>query len=128
MPDIDELARRYLGSWNERDPATRRALVGELWADDARYIDPIAVAEGRDAIDDVLATAQRRFPGMSYRMAGRPDVHHQLARLAWELAPPGGPAVIIGLAVLVTGQGRLRRVYGFLDPVPARNPSPGATR
>ncbi|MEU9671404.1 nuclear transport factor 2 family protein [Streptomyces bobili] len=148
MPDIDELARRYLASWNESDPAVRRALVDALWTDDARYADPIVSAEGRPAIEDVMATAQRRFPGLVYRLAAKVDAHHHAARLTWELAPPGGPAVIIGLAVLITERDRLHRVYGFLDPVPVpfpvsvstavpatalatdphRNPSPGAER
>ncbi|MFJ2951453.1 nuclear transport factor 2 family protein [Streptomyces sp. NPDC087226] len=126
MSGFDELARRYLASWNERDPARRRALVDELWTDDAGYVDPIVAAEGRDAIEDVMATAQRQFPGLVYRPAGKVDGHHDVARLAWELAPADGPAVIVGLAVMVTEQTRLRRVYGFLDPVPADTTSPGA--
>ncbi|GGX15629.1 hypothetical protein GCM10010297_41360 [Streptomyces malachitofuscus] len=126
MPGFDELAGRYLASWNERDPARRRVLVDELWTDDAGYADPIVAAEGRDAIDHVMATAQRQFPGMVYRQAGRADGHHGVARLVWELAPAGGPAVIVGLAVMVTERGRLRRVYGFLDPVPVTTTSPGA--
>ncbi|MEU9350724.1 hypothetical protein AB0D65_06815 [Streptomyces griseoloalbus] len=40
----------------------------------------------------------------------------------------GGPPVIIGLAVMISEQTRLRRVYGFLDPVPAPIPVPGAER
>lgn len=127
MSDIDKLARRYLASWNEPDPVRRRALVDELWADEARYVDPIVTAEGRGAIDDVVATAQRQFPGLVYRQAGAVDCHHHVARLTWELAPAGGPPVIAGLAVMVTEQARLRRVYGFLDPLPPI-PSPGATR
>ncbi|MFG3514305.1 MULTISPECIES: nuclear transport factor 2 family protein [Streptomyces] len=126
MPDIDELARRYLASWNESDPAARRALVDALWTDDARYADPIVSAEGRQAIEDVMATAQRRFPGLVYRPAGKVDAHRHAARLTWELAPPGGPAVIIGLAVLITARDRLHRVYGFLDPVPVPVPVPVA--
>lgn len=126
MSGIDELARRYLASWNERDPARRRALVEELWTDDAGYLDPIVAAEGRDAIEDVVATAQRQFPGLVYRPAGNVDGHHGVARLPWELAPVGGPPVVIGLAVMVHEQTRLRRVYGFLDPVPAHIPSSGA--
>lgn len=129
MSDIDELVRRYLASWNERDPVGRRALVDELWTDDATYVDPIVSAEGRDAVDDVVATAQRQFPGLVYRQAGGIDSHHHVARLAWEPVPGGGgPPVIIGLAVLVTEQTRLRRVYGFLDPVPAPVPSSGVRR
>ncbi|OSP40010.1 hypothetical protein B7767_28640 [Streptomyces sp. 13-12-16] len=126
MSGFDELARRYLASWNERDPARRRALVDELWTDDACYVDPIVTAEGRDAVEEVVATAQRQFPGLVYRPAGKADGHHGVARLAWELAPAGGPPVIVGLAVMVTERTRLRRVYGFLDPVPVHISSPGA--
>ncbi|MEU2723218.1 nuclear transport factor 2 family protein [Streptomyces smyrnaeus] len=115
MSDIQELARRYLASWNERAPARRRALIEELWTDDARYVDPIVAAEGRDAIDAAVATAQQQFPGLVYRAAGHVDGHHHAARLAWELGPVDGPPVIIGLAVLVAEQSRLCRVYGFLD-------------
>ncbi len=128
MSDIDELVRRYLASWNERDPTTRRALIDELWTDDAGYVDPIVSAEDRDAVEDVVATAQRQFPGLVYRQAGSVDSHHYVVRLAWELAPVGGPPVIIGLAVMVIEQTRLRYVYGFLDPVPAHIPSPGVGR
>ncbi|MER7484351.1 nuclear transport factor 2 family protein [Streptomyces sp. NPDC126497] len=126
MSGFDELARRYLASWNEHDPARRRALVDELWTDDAGYTDPIVAVEGRNAIEDVIATAQRQFPGLVYRPAGKADGHHGVARLAWELAPPGGPAVIAGLAVMVTERTRLRRVYGFLDPVLTDTTAPGA--
>ncbi|KAA5835981.1 nuclear transport factor 2 family protein [Saccharopolyspora hirsuta] len=122
MPD--ELARRYLAAWNERDPVERRALIDELWTEDARYVDPIATAEGRAAVDDVVATAQQQFPGLVYRLAGSVDSHHDVARLTWELGPADGPPVIVGLAVLITDHGRLRRVYGFLD----HTPPPGARR
>ncbi|MER5394456.1 nuclear transport factor 2 family protein [Saccharopolyspora sp. NPDC002686] len=126
MSDLDEVARRYLATWNERDPVRRRVLVRELWAEDAGYVDPIVTAEGRDAVEDVVATAQRQFPDLVYRLAGSVDGHHHIARLTWELAPVDGPPVIIGFAVLVTEHARLRRVYGFLDPVPA--PEPGVAR
>ncbi|MER7862753.1 nuclear transport factor 2 family protein [Amycolatopsis japonica] len=124
MSGMDELARRYLASWNETDPVRRRALVAELWTLDARYVDPIVVAEGHPGIDEAMATAQRRFPGLRYRAAGPVDAHHDVARLTWELGPAGGPAVIIGSTVLVAGRSRLSRGYGFLDPVP----TPGADK
>ncbi|WP_030857417.1 nuclear transport factor 2 family protein [Streptomyces sp. NRRL S-37] len=122
MSGFDEPARRYLASWNERDPVRRRALVDALWTDDAGYVDPITAAEGRDAVEEVMATAQRQFPGLVYRPAGKADGHHGVARLGWELAPDGGPAVIVGLAVMVTERSRLRRLHGFLDPVPQSPP------
>ena len=50
MLDIDELARRYLATWNERDPVRRRAFVDDLWTEDARYADPVVRALVRDCI------------------------------------------------------------------------------
>jgi len=64
MPDFDQLARRYIDSWNETDPTARRAAVEDLWGDGARYTDPLASVEGRDEIDATIATVQGQLPGL----------------------------------------------------------------
>jgi hypothetical protein len=117
---FDELAERYIAIWNETDPARRRRDIDELWAPDARYVDPLAVAEGRDAIDATIAAVQTQFPGMTFRLAGPVDGHHNQARFTWELGPAGMEAPIVGFDVATTdGNGRLSQVLGFLDRVPA---------
>ncbi|GIF71658.1 nuclear transport factor 2 family protein [Asanoa siamensis] len=116
----DTLAERYIAIWNETDPAERRARIDELWAPDARYVDPLAVAEGRDAIDATVAAVQGQFPGMTFRLAGPVDGHHDQARFTWELGPEGGQAPIAGFDVVTTDDtGRLTQVLGFLDRVPS---------
>jgi hypothetical protein len=50
-PTPTEIASRYLAVWNESDPQRRRALVREAFAEDARYVDPLA---------DVAATRTSR--------------------------------------------------------------------
>jgi hypothetical protein len=116
----DELAQRYIETWNETDPAARRRRIDELWAADGRYVDPLAVAEGRDAIDATIAAVQEQFPGMTFRLAGPVDGHHNQARFTWELGPAGAAAPIAGFDVATTdGDGRLNQVLGFLDRVPA---------
>lgn len=120
MSDCDELIGRYIATWNERDPARRRAAIEEIWAQDASYVDPMAVAEGRDAIDATIAAVQAQFPGFDIRLAGSVDAHHNLARFTWELAQGSGEAIVVGFDVAVVAQdGRLRNVHGFLDKVPA---------
>jgi hypothetical protein len=116
---FDDLAERYIATWNETDPAKRRQSIDELWAADARYVDPLAVAEGRDAIDATIAAVQGQFPGMTFRLAGPVDGHHNQARFTWELGPDGVEAPIVGFDVATTdGDGRLSQVFGFLDRVP----------
>lgn len=121
MTTFQELAQRYITVWNETDPAARRAAVEELYTDDARYVDPLGVAEGRDAIAATIGAVQAQFPGFVFRLAGPVDAHHDQGRFAWELGPAGEPeAPIAGFDVAVTdGRDRLRTVLGFLDRVPA---------
>ncbi|GAA3962127.1 nuclear transport factor 2 family protein [Actinomadura viridis] len=120
MSDVRNLVERYLATWNERDADARRAAIDEVWAEDARYVDPLADAEGRAAIDATIGAVQEQFPGLVFRLAGEVDAHHDVARFTWELGPEGGEALVVGFDVAVlSGDGRIATVHGFLDKVPA---------
>ncbi|MEZ0068679.1 hypothetical protein ABIA32_004713 [Streptacidiphilus sp. MAP12-20] len=117
---LQDLAERYIAAWNETDPAARRKLVDETWAEDGSYTDPLVAAEGRDAIDATLGAVQTQFPGLVFRLGGPVDAHHDIARFTWELGPAGGEALVIGFDVLVAdADGRIAQVLGFLDKVPS---------
>jgi hypothetical protein len=116
---MNDLIDRYLDSWNETDATARRKLIDELWAEDASYIDPMAEAHGRDAIDATIAAVQAQFPGFVFTPAGLVDAHHRQARFGWGLGPRGAEPVVVGFDVALTDEdGRLTRVLGFLDKVP----------
>jgi SnoaL-like domain len=120
MSDFAQLAEQYIAAWNETDPSARRALIDEIWSSDGRYIDPMAEVTGRDQIDAVIAAAQAQFAGMTFRLAGPVDAHHDQARFTWELGPDGTDAVVVGFDVAQRdADGRLALVLGFLDKVPS---------
>jgi hypothetical protein len=120
MSTFEDVAQRYIDAWNETDPAVRRAAVDALYSEDARYVDPMAVAEGREAIAATIGAVQDQFPGFVFRLTGPVDAHHDQARFGWELGPAGAPAPIVGFDVAVTDQaGRIQTVLGFLDKSPA---------
>ena len=120
MNDFHTLAARYIDTWNEPDPAARRHAIEKLWADDARYIDPLIDAQGRTAIDAAIAAAQQQFPGFSFRLTGAVDGHHDQCRFSWEFGPAGAQAPVAGSDVaLVAEDGRLQAVLGFRDKVPS---------
>ncbi len=105
----------YLAAWNEADPARRRAHVTRAFADDATYVDPLMAGAGADAIDGLIAGAQRQFPGHRFELAAGPDAHHDRVRFTWTLVGPDGP-VAVGLDVAtLAADGRLRDVTGFLE-------------
>jgi hypothetical protein len=120
MSDVNELVGRYIDVWNEKDPAVRRAAVQALWADNGRYVDPLADVEGHPGIDSVIGAVQAQFPEFVFRLRPGVDAHHHLARFSWELGPENGEAVVIGFDVAVLAEdGRIQDVHGFLDKVPA---------
>jgi hypothetical protein len=117
--DMNIIAERYIDAWNETDAATRRALIDELYTEDAGYTDPLLDATGRDQIDAAIEGAQRQFAGLVFTLAGPVDSHHDTARFQWHLgAPDADEPLVVGFDVAVAEGGQLRRVYGFLDKVP----------
>jgi len=117
---MQEIVEKYLAAWNETDPAKRRALVDEVWAADGRYTDPMADATGRAEIDGLIGAVQQQFAGFVFTLGGVVDAHHDQARFTWQAGPAGAAEpVVIGFDVAVCdADGRLGRVYGFLDKVP----------
>jgi hypothetical protein len=119
---MNDVIARYLACWNETDPTARRKLIDDAWDADASYIDPLAEAHGRDAVDATIAAVQGQFPGFTFTLNGPADAHHRQARFTWGLGPDGADGadpLVVGFDVLVTGEdGRILTVLGFLDQVP----------
>ncbi|MFC5185917.1 nuclear transport factor 2 family protein [Actinomadura harenae] len=120
MNNVQQQIERYIATWNETDAAARRAAIDEVFAEGAAYTDPLAAVEGRDAIDALIAGAQGQFPGLVFRLLGPVDTHHDIVRFTWELGPEGAEAPVVGFDVAVLdADGRIAKVHGFLDKVPA---------
>lgn len=86
----------------------------------ADIVDPLAIAEGHDAIDATIAAVQNQFPGLVFSLAGPVDGHHDQARFTWALGPAGGEGLVVGFDVVERNRaGQLTQVLGFLDKIPA---------
>ena len=91
---------------------------------------PWRQAEGVDTIVATIGAVQQQFPGWTFRLVGAVDGHHSQLRLTWALGPETAEdsedtdgtaaAPIVGFDVVVlTDEGKVSAVYGFLDRVPA---------
>ncbi|RDI67127.1 nuclear transport factor 2 family protein [Nocardia pseudobrasiliensis] len=117
MSEYENIAQRYIDSWNEQDADKRRALLAEVFTPEATYTDPLAQVAGVEAIDQVIAGAQAQFAGLGFSL-GPVDGHNDIARFTWLLGAPGGEPLVIGFDVIVLEGGRVKQVLGFLDKVP----------
>ena len=119
MHEVHEVVDRYIGTWNETDPAKRRQLIERTWTEDGMYLDPLMAGEGQEGIDAMIETVQARFPSYRFRRTSEIDAHHDRVRFSWELGPYGGAPLAGGLDVGVIADGRLRSITGFLDFAPS---------
>ncbi|MFJ8005098.1 nuclear transport factor 2 family protein [Streptomyces fagopyri] len=112
---------RYLEAWNAGGPDALAKAVAAAWSADGGYTDPLADVRGHEGIAAVISAAHEQFPGFSFRLAGRVDGHHDIARFGWELVDDAdGSAPVAGSDVItLDADGRIRTVHGFLDRVPA---------
>jgi hypothetical protein len=116
---MSDVVVRYLACWNQTDPVARAALIAEVWATDARYVDPMADVTGRAAIDLTIGAVQQQFAGLEFSQVGAVDEHHDVVRFTWGLGPSGAEPIVIGFDVMQTApDGRIQTVVGFLDRVP----------
>ncbi|AQZ69074.1 hypothetical protein BKM31_53215 [[Actinomadura] parvosata subsp. kistnae] len=100
--DVKQWADRYVAQWNEPDPATRGALVRDLWASDAVHV----LIDPPEAIRD--AAAAIAFPAPPLEVRGH-DALEARVRRAYEMFVAPGEHVFeaAGEAVLL-----LPRVVG----------------
>ncbi|MDH6595289.1 hypothetical protein M2165_005178 [Variovorax sp. TBS-050B] len=117
--DATAIAQRYIAVWNETDAARRAELIESGWTADARYVDPLAQASGREQIGALVGAVQQRFPGFRFKLLGQPEAHGDNLRFSWTLGPSEAEDMIQGTDFAQLDGGRLRSVTGFLDKVPA---------
>lgn len=119
MTATNPVVSAYLDTWNETDPAARRALLDAHWTPAAAYTDPLADVAGADQLDATIDAVQQQFPGFVFTPLGEPDAHHDQVRFRWGLGPAGAEPVVEGSDVVLTESGRIARVLGFLDKLPS---------
>ena len=119
MTDPKTVANAYLSAWNEADSDRRKALLESDWKQDATYVDPMATANGQAQIAQLIETVQGRFPGFGFKLLGQPDGYAEFVRFSWSLGPANTEPPIKGSDVVELRDGRIARVIGFLDQIPA---------
>jgi SnoaL-like domain len=119
MEDQQRIVERYIATFNETDATRRRELLTTLYTGESTYTDPQVDLRGLEEIDGFIAQTQEHFPGLSFRLGGAIDAHHNQVRFQWRAGSAEAPDQYVGFDVIVTDDGRIRHVYGFMDAAPA---------
>ena len=84
MANYNQLVMTYLAAWNERNDDKRRALIEQTWTDGGSYVDSHRNAAGHEAIDVMIATAQKAFPGYVLKLCSGIDAFQAYMRFTWQ--------------------------------------------
>jgi hypothetical protein len=86
-PALNQLAERYVASWNENDQIARRKIVDELWAEDGTYCNRLFVVSGRDMVDAIITTAHDEYfaKGFCFKSQNNASGNHNGVKFGWTL-------------------------------------------
>jgi hypothetical protein len=116
MRSGDDLLRKNLKVFGERDADKRRMAISTIWESDGVFIDPDGLHIGTEAIDNAVAHLLLKFPDFVFSELAVPDSHNGIGRLAWGFGPAGKKPAVTGLDVIVSKAGKIEALYTFLDP------------
>jgi hypothetical protein len=113
------LIDRYCDVWSEPEEAQRRTLLSAVWARGATYTDPIIHAATTEELLSHITTVLSRRPGAKVRRTSTVDVHHNVARFAWQVVQADGSTLPEGLDIAwISSDGqKLERIIGFFGPI-----------
>ena len=116
MQSVDNLLRKNLKAFGERNAQKRRIAISTIWESDGVFIDPDGLHIGPEAIDNAIEHLLLKFADFVFSELGVPDSHNGIGRLAWGFGPAGKKPAVTGLDVIVSKAGKIKALYTFLDP------------
>jgi len=116
MQSVDNLLRKNLKAFGERNAQKRRIAISTIWESDGVFIDPDSLHIGPEAIDNAIEHLLLKFADFVFSELGVPDSHNGIGRLAWGFGPAGKKPAVTGLDVIVSKAGKIKALYTFLDP------------
>ncbi|MGW7542063.1 nuclear transport factor 2 family protein [Streptomyces sp. NPDC054770] len=121
MTETAERLDEYVRFWNTGTEQEQRAHAAAAFADGVEYRAQIGVLNGTQALIDFRNQFAAHMGPVTLRLRDQPQVHHDRARLRWEIltGDGAGTSFATGTDVLhLDADGRISSVTVFLDRAP----------
>jgi hypothetical protein len=109
------LMRNFNEIFIELDPLKRAALLAESYTEDCLWIHPGGRIVGREGINEAATEIRKHFPEYRYSVTGEIQIMHNVATCRWGSGMPGQPFHYTGTDFLEERDGRVSRLYTFID-------------
>ena len=117
--DVTALIDRYCEVWTETNSERRAELLASVWHPNATYTDPTVHAANAAELLSHVAKVQAGRPGAKIIRTSAVDIHHDVARFAWQMIKADGTAMPQGLdiAFLTPDGNQITRIIGYFGPL-----------
>ncbi|MGW3046111.1 nuclear transport factor 2 family protein [Kitasatospora sp. NPDC001159] len=111
---------QYVRFWNT-DGEEQSRLAEAVFAEGVEYRAMVGVLSGAEALIDLRRQFVAHLGAVTLRLRRTPEVHHQRARIEWELLTGGGEGTSFAEGtdvVQLDDDGRIAAVTVFVDRAP----------
>jgi SnoaL-like domain len=112
------LLRNLHDVFGEIDPVRRRAVIDEIYHEDAVFYEPKGIYRGRDEIDRIAGVIKATHPDFQYQPISPPEEMGDGGRVRWVSGSPGKPPAYAGTDFMIVRNGKIAAVYLFFDALP----------
>ncbi len=117
--EAQQLADRYVAVWNERDAASRRRLIEQLWIPHGEHFVGTREVRGYDELEKrIIGSHEKNVRGNGNRFQAMTDARQlrDAVSFHWEmLRGESDEVAAVGLEFLIVdAQGRIRTDYQFI--------------
>jgi hypothetical protein len=110
---MEERITLFCKAWGKSDHEVRRSMLDSGMESSARYTDPkvdfMSVAE----LSNYIGQVHSKWPGAKIVRTSGVDVHHNVARFAWQLVLADGIVAVEGLDFVEFSTRKISRIIGF---------------
>ena len=104
--------------FNEPDEQRRTDAIARTYTPDVEWTDAEGATTGREALATKATALRGTLSGLEFTAAGAAHELSGFGYLAWNLAPPGGDAVVSGFDVVLTRDGLISALYTVVTKSP----------
>ncbi|WP_163410192.1 VOC family protein [Flavobacterium ajazii] len=109
-----EIVEKHLKIWNEKDEVKRKALLNQVYATDVEMVDRHFIAEGIEDISKFIVELQTKKPDFRFTSKSV-ETNHNIVRLYWQFGSKAKPAVVSGMDLFVIENGKVQKLYVFVE-------------
>ncbi|AKD56999.1 nuclear transport factor 2 family protein [Spirosoma radiotolerans] len=112
---LNKLQQTHTAVWNEKDRATRDAMMQTIYADDITMYDKDSILTGNTAVSDFIDKLFAGDANFNFTVTKPMESTQNGARLYWDIRTGPQPNVLTGMDFFIVENEKVAHLFVFMD-------------